>query len=214
MTPRQTAEKTTRPPSSGRAPAAKAAKKRASAAVNGESAPPPDAPPPDASASKRTPTSKSAPASTKGRGSKKTPTATAPEKPASFRGIAVPADDDPWTRSEVLAVEAQLRVDIERLNGEITAAKSHLDQLQVGAGGSSGEDPVDSGAKAYERETELSIIGNARQMITLCEDALARLADGRYGTCDACEGPIRKLRLQAFPRASQCLACKRRAERH
>lgn len=133
---------------------------------------------------------------------------------ASFRGIAVPPGDDPWTGTEALAVERQLHLDIERLRDEIAAATDHLDQLHVGGGGSSGEDPVDSGAKAYEREAELSIIGNAQHMVSLCEDALARLADGRYGTCDSCGGPIRKMRLQAFPRASKCLPCKQRAERH
>jgi RNA polymerase-binding transcription factor DksA len=42
---------------------------------------------------------------------------------------------------------------------------------------------------------------------------LARLDDGSYGQCESCGNPIGKERLQAFPRATLCMACKQRQER-
>ena len=46
------------------------------------------------------------------------------------------------------------------------------------------------------------------------ERALTRISDGTYGTCESCGNAIGKLRLQAFPRATLCVACKHLQERH
>ena len=45
------------------------------------------------------------------------------------------------------------------------------------------------------------------------ERALARIEAGTYGVCESCGEPIGKARLQAFPRATLCVACKQREER-
>lgn len=37
--------------------------------------------------------------------------------------------------------------------------------------------------------------------------ALARIADGSYGTCVACGGEIPRARLEAQPTATRCIAC-------
>jgi RNA polymerase-binding transcription factor DksA len=50
-------------------------------------------------------------------------------------------------------------------------------------------------------------------MLEQTERALARIADGTYGVCEICGNPIGKLRLQAFPRATLCVADKQRQER-
>jgi DnaK suppressor protein len=36
---------------------------------------------------------------------------------------------------------------------------------------------------------------------------------GTYGICEVCGKPIGKYRLQAFPRATLCMACKQAEER-
>ena len=38
--------------------------------------------------------------------------------------------------------------------------------------------------------------------------ALARLANGRYGDCERCGGPIGMQRLRATPEARLCLSCR------
>jgi DnaK suppressor protein len=39
------------------------------------------------------------------------------------------------------------------------------------------------------------------------EGALARIAAGRFGTCERCGGAIGRQRLRAVPEARHCLAC-------
>jgi DnaK suppressor protein len=43
--------------------------------------------------------------------------------------------------------------------------------------------------------------------------ALDRMREGRYGICETCGGPIRRLRLQAIPEARACFDCTERLER-
>ncbi len=41
------------------------------------------------------------------------------------------------------------------------------------------------------------------------KQALARIADGSYGTCSKCGGEIAPKRLEALPTATECIACAR-----
>ena len=79
--------------------------------------------------------------------------------------------------------------------------------------GGAGDDQADAGAKTFQREYDLSLTQNARDLLDLSRNALARIEDGSYGVCASCGQPIGKARLQAFPRATLCVACKQREER-
>ena len=76
-----------------------------------------------------------------------------------------------------------------------------------------GDDQADAGAKTFEREQEISLANNSREMLEQCGHALAAIADGTYGVCESCGLPVGKMRLQAFPRATLCVSCKSRQER-
>jgi DnaK suppressor protein len=43
-------------------------------------------------------------------------------------------------------------------------------------------------------------------------DALAKLENGTYGTCETCHRPIPAARLEAVPYARRCLSCQERTE--
>lgn len=43
---------------------------------------------------------------------------------------------------------------------------------------------------------------------------MERLEQGGYGICESCGEPIGKFRLQAAPRATLCVTCKQKQERH
>jgi RNA polymerase-binding transcription factor DksA len=60
---------------------------------------------------------------------------------------------------------------------------------------------------AFEREHAAALAGQARQHLADVEAALARLADGRYGTCERCGAPISPARLAARPAAATCITC-------
>jgi len=134
-------------------------------------------------------------------------------KAASVPDLPVLPGEDPWTAAEVAAVRADLSADVERMRNMIAEAEEDLaDRMNDGPDGA-GKDPADVGASNFELDQEMSLNANTRHMLRQTELALKLLDDGGYGYCESCGQPIGKLRLQAFPRATMCVACKQRAER-
>jgi DnaK suppressor protein len=62
------------------------------------------------------------------------------------------------------------------------------------------------------REIDYTLGDNAEQVLSEIDGALKRIDDGTYGTCVNCSQEIPRGRLEANPRASLCIDCKRRAE--
>jgi DnaK suppressor protein len=139
--------------------------------------------------------------------------------PAGTAGRAVPAalpvrpGEDPWTEAEVAEVETDLRAEVDRLRADVASADTALADLLRDASDGAGDDQADAGSKNFEREHEMSIAANAREMLLQSERALARIAAGTYGACESCGEPIGKARLQVFPRATLCVSCKQKQER-
>ena len=86
---------------------------------------------------------------------------------------------------------------------------AHISDMAAEAG----DDEADASSKLFEREHELAINNNTRELLEQTEHALDRIEAGTYGVCESCGKPIGKARLQAFPRATLCVACKQRQER-
>jgi DnaK suppressor protein len=63
------------------------------------------------------------------------------------------------------------------------------------------------------REIDYTLGENAEEVLNQIDRALRRIEDGSYGTCASCGGEIAAGRLEAYPWASLCIDCKRRAER-
>ena len=161
-----------------------------------------------------------APAKTSGATSKKVATTKkAATKVAATRPSAQPQrlrvrdNEKPWTVKELAAVRAGLEADIVRLQGEISEAEVDLAGLMRDAGEGAGDDQADAGTATFEREQEISLANNAREMCDQSRRALSRIAGGTYGVCESCGSPIGKNRLLAFPRATLCLTCKSKQER-
>lgn len=60
---------------------------------------------------------------------------------------------------------------------------------------------------AFERAQVSALLDQARDDLADLDDALARLRDGRYGTCERCGGEIAAERLDARPAARTCIRC-------
>ncbi len=58
----------------------------------------------------------------------------------------------------------------------------------------------------YEEAPE-PLSESVRRELQEIDAALGRIADGRYGTCLACGGPMGLQRLRALPEARYCLSC-------
>ncbi|MBI4900753.1 MAG: TraR/DksA C4-type zinc finger protein, partial [Actinobacteria bacterium] len=80
-------------------------------------------------------------------------------------------------------------------------------------GDGAGRDPADVGSSNFERDQEMSLAQNAREMLEQSQLALRLFDERQYGTCEMCGTPIGKARLQVFPRATMCVRCKQREER-
>jgi DnaK suppressor protein len=118
-----------------------------------------------------------------------------------------------WTDSELAAVRDTLAAEAAELRADIARTETDIADRLGDAIGEAGDDQADVGAKAYEREHELALTHNPRELLAQTERALARIEEGTYGTCESCGEPIGKARLQAFPRAVRCVTCKQRQER-
>ena len=127
--------------------------------------------------------------------------------------LPVRPGEKPWSEAELKKVRQQLQADIAGLLADINEAETAIAARLGDAAVDAGDDPADAGAKTYEREHELALTENARELLALSERALARIDDGTFGVCESCGQPIGKARLQAFPRATLCVSCKQREER-
>jgi RNA polymerase-binding transcription factor len=67
------------------------------------------------------------------------------------------------------------------------------------------DESADAGTATFEREKELSIEQNVRDLIQKIDRALKRIDDGTYGICERCGNPIEKARLKALPYVDLCI---------
>ena len=118
-----------------------------------------------------------------------------------------------WTETEIAELRDQLAAEVAALRADIERAESDIASRLGDAVGDAGDDQADVGAKTFEREHELALTHNARELLVQNERAIARIEAGTYGTCESCGEAIGKARLQAFPRATLCVSCKQREER-
>ena len=118
-----------------------------------------------------------------------------------------------WTEREIAELRDELATEAAALRADIERAESDIASRLGDAVGDAGDDQADVGAKTFEREHELALTHNARELLVQNERAIARIEAGTYGTCESCGEPIGKARLQAFPRATLCVSCKQREER-
>lgn len=121
--------------------------------------------------------------------------------------------EKPWTAREVRAVADELVAEVVRLRAELAAADAELTELLRNSGDGAGDDQADSGSSAVEREQELTLVNNTRDLLEQNVRALERVGVAGFGACESCGDAIGKARLQAFPRATLCVSCKARQER-
>jgi RNA polymerase-binding protein DksA len=172
-----------------------------------------------AAAAVKAPASKK-PAKKKAPAEKKAPSATKAPSAANASGESAPAAGPessaapvaPWTDVELAGFQEALVADISRLREELNMGEADLAEM-LAHGDGAGDDQADAGSKTLEREQEMSVAANARELLDQSTHALKRLEAGTYGVCESCAAVIPAARLRAFPRATLCIACKQAEER-
>jgi RNA polymerase-binding transcription factor DksA len=139
----------------------------------------------------------------------------APLKPIKAAPTPVTASDGeaPWSAAELKAIRTEIAKDLARLQEELAVVEAEMNELISDSGEGAGDDQADSGTKTFEREHEMSLVINARDMVLQTERALDRIDNKTYGNCEECGNAIGKARLQVFPRATLCMICKQKEER-
>ena len=127
--------------------------------------------------------------------------------------VTAAAGEAPWSAAELKAIRIELSKELLRLKHELELIENEMEALIADSGEGAGDDQADSGTKTFEREHEMSLVINARDMVLQTERALERIDNKSYGNCEDCANPIGKERLQVFPRATLCMICKQKEER-
>ena len=109
--------------------------------------------------------------------------------------------------------------EVKDLRARLTEERGHLEsQLESIVEGSfaatqsdmSGDvglddESADAGTATFEREKDLSIENNVRDLLHKIDRALKRIDDGTYGICDICGKPIEKARIKALAYVDLCI---------
>ncbi|MBV9593768.1 MAG: TraR/DksA C4-type zinc finger protein [Actinobacteria bacterium] len=136
---------------------------------------------------------------------------------AKASGVAAdeprPTPKSDWSPAELAEVRESLVAQLAEMQTEYERSIHDLTDLQTSSTDGAGDDQADAGSKTFEREQELSIVGNRLDLLTQIQRAVARIDAGTYGQCESCGNPIPKARLRAFPMATLDVACKQREER-
>src|SRR5512132_4001709 len=114
----------------------------------------------------------------------------------------------PVTRRDLRAYRRRLEAELAELHGQCADLEESTEASLADATGEVGfdEEFADAGSFTFERERDLSLVDNAKDLIDKVEHALARIDSGSFGRCEACGGAVEAERLDALPYATLCLA--------
>ena len=74
-------------------------------------------------------------------------------------------------------------------------------------------DEMDLAASEYIQSFEFRLRGREKSLLAKIDLALRKIEEGTFGTCETCEEPIGKKRLEARPETNLCIRCKEDQER-
>ncbi|MBI4353845.1 MAG: TraR/DksA C4-type zinc finger protein [Candidatus Omnitrophica bacterium] len=98
---------------------------------------------------------------------------------------------------EIRAIAKEASKNPRDASGDLSAYTVHL---------------ADMSSDTYERELSANIASSEQQVLYQIDEALKRLEEGAYGTCQQCDKVISMSRLKAVPYTSLCIECQRATE--
>lgn len=72
---------------------------------------------------------------------------------------------------------------------------------------------AEAGTDYNDRDTALRLASSESEWLREISDALLRIDEGTYGTCEGCKKEIPKKRLEVFPSARYCVQCQSKIEK-
>ncbi len=113
------------------------------------------------------------------------------------------------SKPEITVLKKILIEERAELQGQLTTIEE--DQFSASQSDISGDagmddESADAGTATFEREKDLSIENNVRDLLHKIGQALKRIEKGTYGICDRCGRPIEKARIKALPYVDLCIS--------
>jgi len=121
-----------------------------------------------------------------------------------------------FTKKDLEPIRKKLteeREQLEHQQAELEQSSLGTSQSELSGEMAFDEEYADAGTATFERERDLSLSNNIRDLIEQIDRALQRMDDGTYGLCTRCGKPIEKARLAALPYAELCIKDKQAEER-
>ena len=112
------------------------------------------------------------------------------------------------TTQEIGDLRTRLESEREELSAQLTTIEDQAfaaTQSDISGDVGVDDESADAGTATFEREKELSIEQNVRDLIQKIDRALKRIDDGTYGICERCGKPIEKARIKALPYVDLCI---------
>ncbi|MGZ4150059.1 MAG: TraR/DksA family transcriptional regulator [Actinomycetota bacterium] len=112
------------------------------------------------------------------------------------------------TKKEISDLRARLLEERAELGDQLTTIEDEaFSASQSDLSGDVGldDESADAGTATFEREKDLSIENNVRDLMDKIDRALKRIDEGTYGLCSVCGRPIEKARIKALPYVDLCI---------
>ena len=104
----------------------------------------------------------------------------------------------------------------KKLVGNVTFMEDEaLGKSRQDASGDLSNVPIhmaDVGTDNYDRDLTIGLIQNGEEELKAIDNALERVAEKTYGSCEECGTKITKARLSALPYVHNCIECQRLEE--
>jgi DnaK suppressor protein len=113
-----------------------------------------------------------------------------------------------FAKKDLDEFKTRLSTERDELQAQLTELEeSSFKASQSDMTGESGfdEEFADAGTATFERERDLSIENNVKDLLQKIDRALGRIDAGTFGLCERCGKPIEKARIKALPYANLCI---------
>ena len=119
-----------------------------------------------------------------------------------------PKQRSPLTKKELDELRERLiaeRVELEEQLATLEENTFAASQSDMSGEVAFDDETADAGTATFERERDLSIENNVRDLLAKIDRAIRRMDAGTYGLCDRCGKPIEKARIKALPYVDLCI---------
>jgi RNA polymerase-binding protein DksA len=128
--------------------------------------------------------------------------------PARPQARAQAKPRSPLTKKELDELRARLLAERQELEEQLATLEENTfsaSQSDMSGEVAFDDETADAGTATFERERDLSIENNVRDLLSKIDRAMRRMDAGTYGLCDRCGKPIEKARIKALPYVDLCI---------